>query len=188
MGFAAIEFRFFVGLIFLLAGMAKLPQQSDFEQVVRAYTILPSRLVAPVARLIPLAEVAIGTLLLVGLEVRAVAGVAASALSIFSAAAVINLARGRDLDCGCYAVGAPRKVTWLLVARNGILIVAAAIVAAAAPPTLALDGIVSDASHVAVTEADAMALLLAATMAVLALTLIGELWRLHSVLRREVRA
>jgi uncharacterized membrane protein YphA (DoxX/SURF4 family) len=185
--FAAIGFRFFVGSVFLLAGQAKLPRQSEFEQVVRAYGVLPSRFVVPVARAVSLLEVAVATLLLIGLGTRVVAAVAAAALIAFSVAAGLNLIRGRDLDCGCYAVGAPRRITWALIARNAFLVAMAVVLALATPTSLAVDELMPGSVRtVAITHASAFALLLVATTAILALTLIAEFVRLRSIQVRHI--
>lgn len=183
MGSAAIGCRFFIGSVFLLAGLAKLPRRSEFEQVVRAYGILPRHFISPISRLIPLVEVALSALLLVGLGTRVVAAAVFAALAVFSAAAGFNLVRGRDLDCGCYAVGAPRSVTWGLIARNAALSAMALLVVGWAPPALALDSLFGGAGTSRVGSDDAIGLMLAATAAVLALTLTSEIARLRSVAR-----
>jgi uncharacterized membrane protein YphA (DoxX/SURF4 family) len=178
MELVAIGFRFALGTVFLLAGLAKLPRRREFVAVVRAYGVLPSRVVSLFARAVPLVELALGALLFVGLGVRLVAMLAGIVLALFSAAVAVNLARGRDLDCGCFAMGAPRHITWSLVARNAVLIAMSAVTAASGPRAFALDELVWGAAG-AVTRTDAIALLFAATVLVLALTLAGELVQLR---------
>jgi uncharacterized membrane protein YphA (DoxX/SURF4 family) len=177
MELVAIGFRFALGTVFLLTGLAKLPRRREFVAVVRAYEVLPSRLVSPVARAVPHLELVLGGLLLVGLGVRWVAMLLGIMLALFSAAVGVNLARGRDLDCGCFA-GAARHITWSLVARNTVLIAMSAVTVAFGPRAFALDELVSGAAG-AVTRSDAIALLFAATALVLTLTLTGELVQLR---------
>jgi uncharacterized membrane protein YphA (DoxX/SURF4 family) len=179
MELVAIGFRFVLGTVFLLAGLAKLPRRREFVSVVRAYDVLPSRLVAPVARGVPRLELLMGVLLMIGLGTRWVALLVAIVLAFFSAAVGINLARGRDLDCGCFAVGAPRRITWSLVARNAILVAMSAIVAGSVTRGFALDEVVWGSAGKSVAHSDAVALLFAATVAVLAVTLVGEILQLR---------
>lgn len=170
--FAAIAFRFVLGSVFLLAGLGKLPRRSQFSDVVQSYGLLPGSLVNPVARLLPLVEIVFGGLLLLGLATHVVAGLSALALFAFSIAVGVNLARGRELDCGCFAVGAPRTITWVVLVRNAVLIATAVVVAATrASSTLGLDGVVSSGNAGAVSDGDALALLFAGTLAVLAMSL-----------------
>jgi uncharacterized membrane protein YphA (DoxX/SURF4 family) len=185
--FAAIGLRFFVGSIFLLAGLAKLPRRSEFDRVVRSYGVLPGRLVSPAARTLPVLEIAVGALLLLGLGTRTVGALGAAALVGFSAAVGINLARGNDLDCGCFAVGAPRRITWSLIIRNAALVAMAIVVAGWAPAVFALDSLLAGGGAIGVTSGDAVGLMLAATLSVVALTLAAEIVRLLSLARRMDR-
>jgi hypothetical protein len=43
-------------------------------------------------------------------------------LAAFTAAVMINLIRGREIDCGCFGAGAARPITWATVGRNCVLI------------------------------------------------------------------
>lgn len=42
---------------------------------------------------------------------------------------IVNLVRGRSIDCGCLGVSAKTPVSWMLVTRNFVLIAGAAAVA-----------------------------------------------------------
>lgn len=188
MALVAVGFRFIVGFVFLLAGGAKLPRRNEFERAVRAYGLLPSGFVRPVARALPGVEVALGVLMLLGLGTAPVASFVGVTLLAFSLAVALNLARGRDLDCGCFAVGAPRHIGWPLIARNLVLIgMTAAVAAASSPAALSLDEFSSTRGS-SVASASAFALAMSAALAVLALTLVGELVRLRSLEAAPARA
>jgi uncharacterized membrane protein YphA (DoxX/SURF4 family) len=174
----AIGFRFALAAVFLLAGLAKLPRRRDFVAVVRAYELLPSRWVSPVAGAIPMLELGLAAALSAGAATRWVAMLVVIVLVVFSAAVGVNLARGRQLDCGCFAVGAPRRLTWLLVARNAVLAAMASVVFVADARVFGVDEVVRRGSGPGVADGDAVALLLAAVMAVVAVTAGGELLRL----------
>jgi uncharacterized membrane protein YphA (DoxX/SURF4 family) len=170
---AAIACRFFVGAVFLLAGLSKLPRGRDFVAVIRAYEVLPASWASPVSWVVPRVEILVGSLLLVGLWIRPVSLAACGSLVVFTIAVAINLLRGKELDCGCFAVGTPRRITWSLVGRNATLIAATALAAASAPTALALDDVFG-AGRSSVGESDAFALLVAPTVAVLIVSLISE--------------
>jgi uncharacterized membrane protein YphA (DoxX/SURF4 family) len=178
--FVAIGFRFVLGTTFLLAGLAKLPRRVEFMGAVRMYGILPGAWVSPVARFIPPVEVALGGLLIVGLGTRVVAAGVGVVLVVFVGAATLSLARGAVIDCGCYAVGTSRRLTWAVVARNLVFASMSAVVVATAPSTFAVDGLLFGVhAQTGVTRNDAVALLFAATIVVLGLTLAGELFELR---------
>lgn len=110
-----------VGLIFVTAGSAKIRHRALLEGVVANYRILPRRLVAPVARLLPGVEIATGLALIAGLG-RAPALAATAMLLTFAAAMAVNVRRGRlSIDCGCGLSHLRQHVGWPLVARNCVL-------------------------------------------------------------------
>lgn len=74
------------------------------------------------SRLLPVSELllAFGLVLPFSRRMSAVAG--AFLLLIYAAAIGINLLRGRlELDCGCSGFGRERRISPLLLARNGLL-------------------------------------------------------------------
>lgn len=60
MELVAIGFRFFLGAVFVLAGLAKLARRSDFAAAVRGYELVPTPFVPLAAGGIPLLETALG--------------------------------------------------------------------------------------------------------------------------------
>jgi uncharacterized membrane protein YphA (DoxX/SURF4 family) len=110
-----------VGLIFVTTGWAKVRHRALLEGVVANYRILPQRLVAPVARLLPGVEMVTGVALIAGLG-RVPALAATALLLAFAAAMAVNVRRGRlFIDCGCGLSHLRQHVSWALIARNGIL-------------------------------------------------------------------
>ena len=174
MGFAAVAFRFVLGTVFALAGLAKLPRRAHFEDAVRGYRLLPDRLAPPIARWLPVVEVAAGTLLLLGLGTALVAGLLGVFLVVFTGAVAINLARGRAIDCGCYGAGPSRTIGRPTLVRNLGLLAMAVVVAAEAPAAFALDAVLGFGSRHDVSSGNAVGLLVAATVAVLGFTAARE--------------
>ncbi len=176
--YAIVGCRFVVGAVFVLAAVAKLPRRAEFEAAVRGYGLVPSRAVVPIARLLPAAELAGGLLLLAGLGSRLVAAILAAALAVFSAAVAATLARGRTIDCGCFAVGASPRVTWLTVGRNLLLSAMAVLVATQTATPFALDSAIGDGRG-PLPFRDGLAAALTATILVFAAGLAGEAQRLR---------
>ncbi|MFC3440619.1 MauE/DoxX family redox-associated membrane protein [Sphingobium rhizovicinum] len=107
-----------VGLLFLAAGIAQWRHRALLSGVIANYRLLPAALVAPAATALPLAEVATGAALLIGLHPLAVVA-AMALLLLFAGAMAINIVRGRShIDCGCGHGALRHPIGWPLVARN----------------------------------------------------------------------
>jgi len=139
------------GLALLFAGSAlhKLRGWGGFVEALAGYRLLPPPLVTPLAACLWLAESATAA----GLALRetAAAAVAAALLASYALAMAVNLWRGRRLlDCGCG--GTPQPVSWMLVARNGMLVIAslAALIPAGERPLGWLDGFTALAAVAAI--------------------------------------
>lgn len=173
-------FRFAIGFAFLAASLPKLVAPGDFRRALENYRLLPQSIVGPVATWLPRLEVFCAATLIAGIGIRYAAALAATLLLAFGGAVVTNLARGRRIDCGCYALSSPRRIGWSLVVRNLVLTIMA-ITLVANPPT-ALVLFTSQEGGDA-TGADAIAILVLATTAVLAELIIVEAFRLRSASR-----
>jgi uncharacterized membrane protein YphA (DoxX/SURF4 family) len=88
-----------------LAGLLKLPDPAESVRAVRAYRILPESVVPTVGYVLPLLEVAVAILLVLGLTTR----LAAAPTSLLMVAFIIGIAsvaaRGINIDCGCFGGG-----------------------------------------------------------------------------------
>ena len=111
--------RTLVGLALLAAGLAKLLGGRKFVEVVRNDRLLPDELVAPVGRLVPLAEVCAAVLMFTDLLQPGAAAAAALLFLMFGGAIAINLLRGRSyISCGCFGVAGEQRLSWAMVVRN----------------------------------------------------------------------
>lgn len=122
--------RFVLATVFLLAGVAKLGDREAFASAVKGYGLVAPAVAEVVAAVLPPLEVAAAALLLLGVQVRAVAALLAVLLAGFAFAVAANLARGRRISCGCLGGNVERELTWWTVARNLGLITLAVLVAA----------------------------------------------------------
>ncbi|BCX17877.1 MAG: hypothetical protein KatS3mg117_1559 [Geminicoccaceae bacterium] len=119
---------FLLAGIFLPSAWSKLRAIDEFTGIVADYRLLPGPLVEPVARLLPILEVATGLLVLLPPVWPVAAALATGLLLLFALAMAINLARGRrEIDCGCYLGRQKERIGWPLVVRN-LLLAAASLV------------------------------------------------------------
>jgi uncharacterized membrane protein YphA (DoxX/SURF4 family) len=99
--------RLGLAVVFLLSGALKVIDPAQTRIAVAAYELLPSGLVGPVATVLPLAELALGTLLIAGAFTRWVALVSAVLLAMLMFGVAQAWARGLSIDCGCFGGGGP---------------------------------------------------------------------------------
>lgn len=91
----------------LVSGSLKVLDPAQTRLAVRAYEIVPPGLVAPVATVLPLAELVLGTLLLVGAFLRWAALASGVLLGLLMIGMAQAWARGLSIDCGCFGGGGP---------------------------------------------------------------------------------
>lgn len=141
----ALVLRLVVGGVWIVAGALKLPEPAQSVAAVRAYQILPSDLVTPVGQLLPVVEVLIGLMLVLGLLTRAAAIASAALFVVFIAGIVSVWVRGINIDCGCFGGGgadpdAASQYPWE-IARDAALLAASLFLAWLPRSRLALDDV-----------------------------------------------
>lgn len=97
--------RLGLAAVFLTSGALKVVDPAQTRIAVRAYELLPPDLVGPVATALPLVELVLGTLLLVGAFTRWVALTSGVLLVVLMTAVAQAWARGLSIDCGCFGGG-----------------------------------------------------------------------------------
>ncbi len=126
------------------AGLAKMADPDAAIRATRAYQILPEVLVKPVAWGLPVIEIALGVLLIVGLATRAAAACSAIFLLAYIAGIASVWARGLQIDCGCFGGGgfSPHVHTWQYLSeilRDALLVGLAALITFGPNSVYALD-------------------------------------------------
>ncbi len=119
--------RIVLGLVFLVYGLDKILHPDDFARAIANYRLLPEALVNLVAVMLPWVECVCGLLLLAGQWVRSAALVSAFLLGVFMVAVSITLARGLDINCGCFNTNEGRKIGLELLGEDLLLLGAAAV-------------------------------------------------------------
>jgi uncharacterized membrane protein YphA (DoxX/SURF4 family) len=126
MGWIGFALRLLVGGVWIVAGALKLPDLDASVRAVRAYQLLPEAVVPAVGHALPILEVVVGILLVVGLLVRVSAAVSAVLFLAFVIGIASAWARGLQIDCGCFGGGgydanATDKYPWEIARDLGLL-------------------------------------------------------------------
>jgi uncharacterized membrane protein YphA (DoxX/SURF4 family) len=120
-GVAALVLRVVLGGIFLYAAWMKLREPwALFAMAIDSYQVLPAWAVELAARSLPWFELLLGVLLIAGVW-RGVSAVAASLLlAVFFGLMVRAMAKGMQIDCGCFGPG--ERLSWVTLLRDGALL------------------------------------------------------------------
>jgi len=128
-GWVMLAGRLLLGGVWIAAGAAKLPDPAGSVRAVRAYQVLPEAIVPVVGFGLPVLEVALGLLLVLGVAVRFGAILSAFLLVAFIAGVSSAWARGLAIDCGCFggggAVAADRTRYGIEILRDSALLLVA---------------------------------------------------------------
>ena len=116
-------FRIFLAFIFIYAGIEKISDPSAFSDSISNYKLLPLQFVNLFAIILPWTELVTGILLLFGILVKENSFIISSLLLIFLFAIGISLARGLNIDCGCFGTSAGSKIGLLKLGENIFLAV-----------------------------------------------------------------
>jgi uncharacterized membrane protein YphA (DoxX/SURF4 family) len=130
--------------VLIVAGWLKIETPALSVQAVKAYELLPAPVATAVGYGLPILEIVVGVLLVVGLLTR-VAGVVSALLMLAFVVGIGSAwARGLRIDCGCFggggklAAGQSPGYFWEIL-RDGGLFLAGAWIVRFPPGRLALD-------------------------------------------------
>ena len=123
--------RVILGGIFAYAAWLKLRDPwAVFAISIDSYQVLPFGAVEIVARGLPWLELLLGIVLVAGLW-RGISATAASLLlAVFFLLMIRAMAKGMQIDCGCFGPG--ERLSWLTLLRDGALLASSLFVTAMA--------------------------------------------------------
>jgi uncharacterized membrane protein YphA (DoxX/SURF4 family) len=109
--------RVALGAVFIVASIDKLRDPAAFATNIANYRILPYTVINAIAIVLPWLEVITGTVLVLGVWLRAGTVVVWSLLFAFSVAIGQALFRGLDISCGCFSTNpnAAKMSWWTLI-------------------------------------------------------------------------
>jgi uncharacterized membrane protein YphA (DoxX/SURF4 family) len=120
--------RLFLGVIFVYASYDKIIHPVPFAEIVYNYQILPDVLVNPASLFLPWIELLVGLSLILGIWLPGAVLICNLLLMVFFSTLVFNMARGLDIDCGCFTVTAGSSssghMAWYLLRDGFFLLVA----------------------------------------------------------------
>jgi uncharacterized membrane protein YphA (DoxX/SURF4 family) len=108
--------RLTLGGVLFVAGYLKVDKLEVSQMAVRSYELLPLPIANFLGQTLPLFEVVIGLLLILGAATRVVAALGGFTMFIFIIAIGQAWARGLNIDCGCFGGGgtvAPGETRYL---------------------------------------------------------------------------
>jgi len=113
--------RLALAAVFLWAAYTKLRDPwMIFAMEIDAMHVVPGAMVEPVARTMPWLELALGVLLVIGIQTRYVATVATALLLGFFSMLLFLYLKGFQGDCGCFGPG--ERLGPKTLARDGLLV------------------------------------------------------------------
>ncbi|MEU0568072.1 MauE/DoxX family redox-associated membrane protein [Nonomuraea sp. NPDC005983] len=136
--------RLVLGVVLISAGGLKIGNPSESVLAVKAYQLLPDSIATMVGYGLPILEIVVGVLLVIGLLTRVAAVVAALLMFAFVFGIAWAWANGLRIDCGCFGgggqLGAGQEPTYLLdILRDFGLVLLGAWTARFPPGRFALD-------------------------------------------------
>ena len=124
-----LVFRLVVGGVFLYAGITKALDPLGFAQDIRNYRVVGQSLSFLAALILPWLEILAGLLVASGFMRRAGALLIVLMLAFFVVLAAVTMARGLDVDCGCFAAVSRKAGLGLILEDAALLYMAAAVLA-----------------------------------------------------------
>lgn len=115
-----------LGGVLIYAGYLKVLGPQDFADSIAAYELLPLPLISLVALGLPVFEILLGALLISGWKLRVTAFSAVVLTVVFALAISSAIARGLNIDCGCFASDPSAKTSpWIALGRDLLMLIAA---------------------------------------------------------------
>jgi rhodanese-related sulfurtransferase/uncharacterized membrane protein YphA (DoxX/SURF4 family) len=125
MGTLFLLARLFLGGVFVYASYDKILHPVPFAEIVYNYQILPDLLVNLAALFLPWIELLVGLSLILGIGLPGAVLICNLLLVVFFSTLIFNMARGLDIDCGCFTTSAGPSsgghMTWYLL-RDGLFL------------------------------------------------------------------
>ena len=112
-----VIFRVVLGGLFVYAGAVKALDPLDFAQNIRNYRLVGQELSFLAAVILPWVEILAGAFLIAGAWKRGAALVITGLLVFFIVLTLVTMARGLDVDCGCFG-SLSRKSGWGVVLED----------------------------------------------------------------------
>jgi uncharacterized membrane protein YphA (DoxX/SURF4 family) len=116
--------RIGIGAVFVYAAIPKILHPQDFALMVFHYRMLPGAAVNLLVIILPWLELFCGVAFAFSRSLRQAATLMLGGLLVvFMVAILINVARGNNVECGCFSVGGSgHESSWWTIARDLVLL------------------------------------------------------------------
>jgi uncharacterized membrane protein YphA (DoxX/SURF4 family) len=104
--------RWLLGATFIYASYSKILAPAVFAKIIYGYDLFPAVLINLFAIILPFVELTAGLALILGFYPRSAALIINTMLLAFIISLAINIIRGHEFDCGCFALDANRQSTF----------------------------------------------------------------------------
>jgi len=121
-GWWCTALRVVMGVVFIYAGTVKMASPQDFADSIATFQILPAWAINGAALWLPVLEIGLGGMLILGFWKRtAILGILLL-LAVFTLALGQALLRGLPVDCGCFGSNTPSVwKEWMALTRDTLL-------------------------------------------------------------------
>lgn len=136
--------RVLIGCVFVIAAVGKVADPAKFANEIIKYNLLPDASVNIMALVLPWIELCCGIFILAGVKLRANSALVGLMLIVFTSAVLISMARGLDINCGCFGDAKKEKVGWPKVSENLALILLSGYIFTSRAAKFNLDGSIPD--------------------------------------------
>lgn len=104
--------RWILGATFIYASYSKILAPAVFAKIIYGYGLFPEILINLLAIILPFVELIAGLALIIGFYPRSAALIINAMLLAFIISLSINIIRGHEFDCGCFAIDANSQSTF----------------------------------------------------------------------------
>ena len=113
--------RVVLGIIFIYAAAGKILYPAEFSEAIANYQLVPVIFTNFLAIILPWIEIVAGLLLLNGFKTQSANIILLAMICVFSLGAVLAIARGLDINCGCFTESS-RRVGLIFLAEEAAML------------------------------------------------------------------
>ena len=107
-----------IGVLMAWAGLAKIGNLHGFAEQLHNFRMMPVPIENLIAMSLPWIELVAALALIFGVRARAGAILSALLLAAFTLAVFVAMARGLDIECGCFGTNDATRVGWVKISQN----------------------------------------------------------------------
>jgi uncharacterized membrane protein YphA (DoxX/SURF4 family) len=119
-----LALRLLVGSVFVIAGIGKIIDPKHFATEIWNYHLIPMSIC--------------GLLLISGVKLKANSIIIGGLLLVFILAGISAIARGLEINCGCFGKESEKKLDWYKILENTGLLIATVLLFISNPKSLVL--------------------------------------------------